>query len=109
LAAASHSGRTLAFAVALIAAFFSAFYISRVVFLAFFGRSFRGERDVHESPLVMTIPMGLLAVAALVGGVLGVSAVSGIIPRFLAPVVGIAREGHHGLSTAVLVGISVGV
>jgi NADH-quinone oxidoreductase subunit L len=108
LAAASHSGRTLAWAVALFAALFSALYISRIVFLAFFG-PLRHDSDPHESPRVMTVPMVLLAVGAVVGGVLGISAVNGILPRFLAPVNGPFREGSGGLSTLALAAISVGV
>jgi NADH-quinone oxidoreductase subunit L len=108
LAAASQNGRTLAWIVGLLAAFFSALYISRVVFLAFFGR-YRSERDVHEAPATMRVPMGVLAVAAIVGGILGVSAVNGIIPRFLSPVTGAIREGHHGLSTIWLAVIAIAV
>jgi NADH-quinone oxidoreductase subunit L len=108
LAAASHAGRNLAFAVALLAAFFSALYISRLVFLAFFG-PFRSDKPVHESPRAMTVPMGILAFGTLVGGVVGVSAVNGILPRFLAPVLGTVKEGHHGLPTLTLAAISVGV
>jgi NADH-quinone oxidoreductase subunit L len=108
LAAASHSGRTLALIVALFAAFFSALYISRIVFLAFFG-PLRHDSDPHESPRVMTVPMLLLAIGAVAGGVLGISAVSGILPRFLEPVIGPVREGAGGLSTLALTAISVGV
>ena len=108
LAAASHSGRTAAWIVALFAAFFSALYISRIVFLAFFG-PLRHDTEPHESPRVMTIPMVLLAVGAVVGGVLGLSAVSGILPRFLEPVIGPVSEGNKGLSTLTLAAISVAV
>jgi len=108
LATASHSGRTLAWAVGLLAAFFSALYISRVVFLAFFG-SYRSGRNVHDPPRTMRGPMTVLAAAAVVGGVLGISTVNGIIPRFLAPVAGKVAEGHHGLSTIWLAIISVAV
>ena len=108
LAAASHGGKTLAFAIGLFAAFFSALYISRIAFLAFFGR-YRGERPAHEAPTVMTTPMIILGGCAAVGGILGISAVTGVIPRFLAPVVGHVAEGHHGLSTIWLAVLSVAV
>lgn len=59
-----------------IAAFMTAFYSFRVLFLAFHG-SFRGEKKVlegaHESPLLMTIPMAVLAVGAVAAGWLGKS------------------------------------
>jgi NADH-quinone oxidoreductase subunit L len=108
LAAASQSGRVTAWVVALFAAFFSALYISRVVFLAFFGEP-RNERAAHESPRVMTIPMLLLAIGAAVAGFLGVSTVSGALPRFLAPVIGTVEESHRGLSSLSLTVISVAV
>jgi NADH-quinone oxidoreductase subunit L len=108
LAAASHGGKTLAFAIGLFAAFFSALYISRIAFLAFFGR-YRGDRPVHEAPRVMTVPMAVLGACAAVGGILGISAVTGVIPRFLAPVVGRVAEGHQGISTIWLAIISVAV
>jgi NADH-quinone oxidoreductase subunit L len=108
LAAASQSGRTVAWLVGLFAAFFSALYISRIAFLAFFG-PLRHDTNPHESPRVMTVPMILLAIGAVAGGVLGVSTVNGILPRFLAPVIGTVHEGHGGLSTLVLAVISVAV
>jgi NADH-quinone oxidoreductase subunit L len=108
LAVASHTGRTVAYGVALFAAFFSALYISRVVFIAFFGPP-RHDQHPHESPRVMTVPLILLAIGAVVAGLLGLSAVSGVLPRFLEPVVGRVQEGHGGLSTALLTVISVAV
>ena len=54
-----------------IAAFMTAFYSFRVLFLAFHGEH-RGEKKVldeaHESPLLMTIPMAVLAVGAVAAG-----------------------------------------
>jgi NADH-quinone oxidoreductase subunit L len=57
----------------------------------------------------MTVPMILLAVGAVAAGVLGVSAVSGVLPRFLAPVLGQPLEAHGGLSEIWLTVISVSV
>jgi NADH-quinone oxidoreductase subunit L len=108
LAAADQNGYTIAWIVALVAAFFSALYISRVVFLAFFG-PLRHDSDPHESPRVMTLPMIVLAILALLGGVLGLNVVSGMLPTFLAPVLGPAEEGTQGLSTPALAVISVAV
>ena len=54
-----------------VAAFMTAFYSFRVLFLAFHGR-FNGEKkvldDAHESPLLMTLPMAVLAVGAVAAG-----------------------------------------
>ena len=62
-----------------------------------------------KAPRIMTTPMAILGICAAVGGILGISAVSGIIPRFLAPVVGAVPQGHGGLSTIWLAVISVAV
>ena len=106
LEVANRSGYLLAWLVALAGAFLSALYISRLTFLAFFGRD-RTERAAHESPPVMTIPLAILAVGAAFGGVLGLSATTGRLPSFLAPVLGELAEGTSGLSTVVLSVISV--
>lgn len=61
-----------------IAALLTAFYMSRQVFMVFFGKA-RWEGDTenfpedfkpHESPWTMTLPLVVLAVAALAGGAL---------------------------------------
>jgi NADH-quinone oxidoreductase subunit L len=52
----------------------TAFYMFRMLFLTFWG-SFRGtheqEHHLHESPSSMTIPLIVLAVASVAGGLLG--------------------------------------
>ncbi len=106
LAVANRTGHTLAWAVALVAAFLSALYISRLIFLAFFGED-RAERRAHESPPIMTVPLGLLAVGAAFGGILGLSIVSGRLQTFLAPILGEVAEPTQGLSEASLTAISI--
>jgi len=106
LAAANQTGHVFAWIVALAAAFFSALYIARLIFLAFFGDD-RTERHAHESPPVMTVPLGLLAVGAAFGGLLGLSAVTGRLQTFLAPVLGEVAEPTRGLSEASLTLVSV--
>ncbi|MGQ0669470.1 MAG: NADH-quinone oxidoreductase subunit L [Actinomycetota bacterium] len=108
LAAANHTEHTFAWIVALAASFFSALYIARLIFLAFFGAP-RSERHAHESPPVMTLPLAVLSIGAVAGGFLGISAVTGILPEFLAPVLGEVAEPTHGLSEAMLSAISVAV
>ncbi|UYZ13928.1 MULTISPECIES: NADH-quinone oxidoreductase subunit L [Brevibacillus] len=53
--------------LAIIAAFFTAFYMFRLFFLTFAGEP-RGRRDGHESPGVMTGPLLILAVLAIGAG-----------------------------------------
>ncbi|BCJ87735.1 NADH-quinone oxidoreductase subunit L [Effusibacillus dendaii] len=69
LTAAYGSGHVTLGVLATIAAFFTAFYIFRVFFLTFTG-NYRGNPEVHphESGAVMTIPLVLLAILALVSG-----------------------------------------
>lgn len=53
--------------IALVAAFFTAFYMFRLYFLTFTGKP-RGKHEPHESPAVMTGPLLVLAVLAIVAG-----------------------------------------
>ncbi|QHW32558.1 NADH-quinone oxidoreductase subunit L [Paenibacillus rhizovicinus] len=55
------------FVVGVVAAFFTAFYMSRLFFLVFTGKP-KGHAQVHESPSSMTIPLIVLAVLAVVAG-----------------------------------------
>lgn len=67
-------------AIGLITAFLTAFYMFRMMFLTFFGK-YRGthhaEEKVHESPSNMTIPLIVLAALAAVGGLINVPHVFG--------------------------------
>ncbi len=60
-------GHKALFAVALIAAFFTAFYMFRLFFMVFAG-SYRGERKIEGVPRVMMIPIIVLAVLSVVAG-----------------------------------------
>jgi NADH-quinone oxidoreductase subunit L len=53
--------------IGVITAGMTAFYVSRAMFMTFFG-SYRGKAHPHESPAVMWIPLAVLAVLSLVGG-----------------------------------------
>jgi NADH-quinone oxidoreductase subunit L len=55
------------FWVGVITAGMTAFYVFRALFLAFFG-NYRGHHHPHESPLVMTVPLIVLAILSTVGG-----------------------------------------
>ena len=58
--------------VGVFTAFLTAFYMSRLVIVAFFGpaRTHAAEHP-HESPLNMTIPLILLSILSVVGGFIG--------------------------------------
>ncbi len=57
--------------LAIAGAFVTAFYMTRTVFLTFFG-DYKGKAHPHESPKVMTIPLVGLAVGAAFAGFLNV-------------------------------------
>ncbi len=60
---------TAIFAIDLFTAFLTAFYMARLVFVVFFGKA-RSESAQHsrEAPGVITVPLILLAIPALLGG-----------------------------------------
>ncbi|MDF1620087.1 NADH-quinone oxidoreductase subunit L [Pseudothioclava nitratireducens] len=62
-----------AFWLLVIAALFTSFYSWRLIFMTFFGKE-RGDHHAHEhaheSPAVMTIPLGVLALGAVFSGML---------------------------------------
>jgi NADH-quinone oxidoreductase subunit L len=85
-------------AIGAIAAFVTAFYMFRAVFMTFYGTSRMDpevEHHVHESPSVMTIPLTILAVLSVIGGLVGIPIIKGWnrIHDFLAPVLG-GHEAH---------------
>ncbi|WP_394152702.1 NADH-quinone oxidoreductase subunit L [Loktanella salsilacus] len=64
-------GTAYSFWLLVIAAMFTSFYSWRLMFLTFFGKP-RGDHHTHdhahESPLVMLIPLGVLSLGAIFGG-----------------------------------------
>ena len=78
------------FAVGLVTALLTAFYMARLLFMTFFGRYWGAEPHVHESPWSMLGPLVVLAVGSAVGGFVD-------IPHFVQPVFRLPEhaEGHH--------------
>jgi NADH-quinone oxidoreductase subunit L len=68
LIAAWEGGHPILFLLAVIAAFFTAFYMFRLFFMVFTGKPRSEMKNVHESPSLMTLPMIVLAVLAVVSG-----------------------------------------
>ncbi len=58
------------FAVAVVAAFFSALYIFRLFFVVFLGKQSKAVEHAHEAPKVMTVPLIILSLGALGSGFL---------------------------------------
>ena len=69
---AHNSAAGVAFGLLVIAALFTSFYSWRLIFMTFHGKP-RASADVmhhaHESPMVMLVPLFILAVGALFAGV----------------------------------------
>jgi NADH-quinone oxidoreductase subunit L len=90
------SGAILA-GCALLGAGITAFYMTRVMLMTWFGkRRWAENTHPHESPGVMTWPMILLAVGSLAGG--GFLIVGQRFENFLGPVTGVPPVSH-GLLT----------
>jgi NADH-quinone oxidoreductase subunit L len=106
VASASQAGRTGLWYLALFGAFLTALYESRGTFLTFFGEP-RYEGHPHDPPSRMRASLVVLALGAAGAGVLSVSATTGLLPKFLAPVVGPTKEAVSGPSELALSIISV--
>ena len=86
------SGKAL-YAVGLLAAILTSFYMFRLIWLTFFGKPRYDEHKVHvhESPLNMTVPLMVLAFLSLTGGWFALPALFGgkdYFSEFLSPVLG---------------------
>ena len=99
-------------AATLLGAALTAFYMTRVMLLTFFGeRRWRDDTHPHESPATMTAPMVVLAVGSVgAGAVLGIGHT---LRTWLEPVVGSAEPAHAvpaWMTTALaLVAVALGV
>jgi NADH-quinone oxidoreductase subunit L len=99
-AAFEHGGiGRLAWAVGVLTAGLTAFYMSRYLFLTFLGeRRWPEGRHPHESPPVMTVPLIVLALLAVVAGfaLSTFTGEGGRFQNFLEPVLG--HQAHEGAS-----------
>ncbi|MCR8978244.1 NADH-quinone oxidoreductase subunit L [Brevibacillus laterosporus] len=103
LGAVYAAGRYDLLVIAIVAAFFTAFYMFRLYFLTFRGTpASEGAKKAYESPSVMTIPMLLLALLAIGAGfinlpnapMLGEWLMSGSVGQFIIDKYG--EEAGHG-------------
>jgi NADH-quinone oxidoreductase subunit L len=97
----SSRGSWYVWAIGAVAAGMTAFYMFRCLYMTFYGKEktdARAKDHIHESPLVITIPLMVLGLLAVIGGYVGVPAVLGgsnHIHHFLEPVFGHAQEVYH--------------
>lgn len=89
-------GNILYWTIGAVAAFMTAFYMFRLVFMTFYGKSRMDkhvEEHVHESPNTMVLPLMILAILSLVGGFVGLPGLS-VINKFLSPVFSSPHQHH---------------
>ena len=96
--------------VASIASIMTAFYMFRLMYLTFF-KDFRGTEEqkhhLHESPSLITIPLVILAVLAVIGGAINLPG-SNWLNHFLEPVLATKLEEHAlGTQEYMLMGIAL--
>ncbi|MET1012403.1 MAG: NADH-quinone oxidoreductase subunit L [Actinomycetota bacterium] len=107
---ANRTGRTWIYVLGTLGALLSALYIGRLLFLAFFGRPRSEEAEhAHESPFLMTIPLVILAVGAIVAGLVLSTSAEGTLAKVLEPVVGSLPAHEGGLPTPVLLVIATAI
>ncbi len=93
--------------VALLGAGLTAFYMTRVMVMTFFGpRRWTEDVHPHESGTSMTMPMVVLAIGSVFAG--GLFVLGGALQNWLEPVVGTAvEEGASTISPAVATALSL--
>jgi NADH-quinone oxidoreductase subunit L len=93
---------------ALLGAGITAFYMTRVMLMTFFGeKRWAPGSHPHEAPALMSGPMILLAFGSVFSG--GLFAIGGTLPHWLEPVVGAHEESTHTLPAWVNTALALGV
>jgi NADH-quinone oxidoreductase subunit L len=108
--------------IGVVTAFITSFYMFRLLYMTFFGdyrgtqvdahgshsHDAHGHGEPHESPMVMLVPLMILALLSLVGGLVGIG---NSFEQFLAPVFGstVAVENAGHGTELLLMGVSVAV
>jgi NADH-quinone oxidoreductase subunit L len=93
---------------ALLGAGITAFYMTRVMLMTFFGeKRWAPGTHPHEAPAVMTWPMILLAVGSVFSG--GLFWYGGALQHWLEPVVGAHEEAANALPTGVITVVALAV
>ena len=100
------------YAMRAMAAVMTAFYMTRLICLTFYGEermSEEAKHHLHESPKSMIYPLMVLGVLSLVGGWIGIPEVMGgsnHLHHFLAPVLDKAAHGGEAVHAAATFGLA---
>lgn len=121
----SPAGSSVLYAVGLITAGLTAFYMWRLMNMTFYGKSRVAPEvaeHIHESPASMTFPLIVLAVGSVLAGWLGVPKIwtafgehfrlfeAWLAPVFISAHIEAAHEGQHDPSIEwILMGVSVAI
>jgi NADH-quinone oxidoreductase subunit L len=121
----SPTGSKAVYAVGIITAFMTAFYMWRLMFMTFYGESRADAATVahiHESPKSMTVPLMILAAGSVLAGWIGVPKLWAAFPEafrtfehWLEPVFATAAHAgehaeHHDTTIEwILMGLSVAI
>jgi NADH-quinone oxidoreductase subunit L len=102
----------IVFVMLAIAAFFTAFYMTRQILLVFFGqgRDHHAVEHAHESPFVMWAPLAVLAIFATFIGLANAPGI-GFVERFVGEggVLGIKEHLEATAFNPLVAGLSVGI
>jgi NADH-quinone oxidoreductase subunit L len=100
-------------AIGVLTAFLTAFYMFRMLFLTFYS-DYRGthheEEHIHESPKSMTIPLIVLAVLSAIGGIIGIPESLGgshWLSHWLSPVINHHAAAPDHATEYMLMGVTV--
>jgi NADH-quinone oxidoreductase subunit L len=93
--------------IGFIAAFFTSLYMFRAVFMTFHGKEKFNTRKVHphESPLIMTVPLVILAVASVGAGFLGFPPEDGWLHGFLHEAFELIHAHHVSMTETLIFGV----
>jgi NADH-quinone oxidoreductase subunit L len=109
LLGAGENGYELFLVVGLVGALMTAAYMTRCVYLTFFGE-FRGHGHPHESPPAITVPLVVLAVLSVGAGFLNAPGIESFTDWSETEAVLAAGVAHHDFSPLVaLLGTAAGV
>jgi NADH-quinone oxidoreductase subunit L len=108
------------YAMGILAALLTAFYMARLLTMTFLGENRTGEQErqhLHEAPLVMTGPLIVLGVLSAIGGIINLPTLVGggaALEHWLEPVTAqahqfFALEMPHGQTEYFLVGGAVAI
>ncbi len=94
----SQFGHPLFWVLGFITAGLTAFYMFRLIFMTFYGKErmdSETKAHIHESPRSMTVPLMILAVFSVIGGLVGMPHIFGVTNYFEHWLEPVMAQGQH--------------